>query len=153
MKDKLLKKLLWGFALGAVSGILITGLINLMTGRGFSIATEELIREAGRTSAIAMQLLLCGIYGAICFGGTIFYEIESWGLLRATVSHYLCILASFSLTGFLLRWLHFDAWSAFFILAITVVFFVIWLVMGAIWRKNIREMNSELETYRKENNK
>ena len=80
MGNRLIKRFLWGFVFGAVSGILISGFLNLLSGNGFSIVARELLLEKGKTAAVIMQVLFSGIYGAICIGGTIFYEIERIGL-------------------------------------------------------------------------
>ena len=153
MGNKLIKRLLWGFVFGAVSGILISGFLNLFSGNGFSIVARELQLEKGKTVAVLMQVFFSGIYGSICFGGTIFYEIEKMGLFFSTFSHLLCIMFSYSITALILRWAHLDFSLALLLIIIAVVFFVIWLIMGSIWRKNVREMNSELEKYKKENSK
>ena len=153
MGNRLIKRLLWGFVFGAVSGILISGFLNLLSGNGFSIVARELLLEKGKTAAVIMQVLFSGIYGAICIGGTIFYEIERMGLFFSTLSHFLCIMVSYSITALILRWAHLDFGLALLLIIIAGIFFVIWLVMGSVWRKNIREMNSELEKYKKENSK
>ena len=153
MGNRLVKRLLWGFVFGAVSGILISGFLNLLSGNGFSIVARELLLEKGKTAAVIMQVLFSGIYGAICIGGTIFYEIERMGLFFSTLSHFLCIMVSYSITALILRWAHLDFGLALLLIIIAGIFFVIWLVMGSVWRKNIREMNSELEKYKKENSK
>ena len=100
-----------------------------------------------------LQTLLSGLYGLVCIGGTEFYRIERWSLLRSTMTHLLCILVSFSVVGLILRWIRFDIPSLLFLLSIAVVYFIIWLIMSLRWKRSIREMNSELEKYKEENSK
>ena len=153
MKDRLVGKLSLGFILGAVLGNLIVLFINLTAKTGYMFATPTMIDSFGKEGAVLLQSLFSGLYGLVCFGGTEFYRIEKWSLLKSTVAHLGCILISFSLIGLLLGWIGFDLPSLLFLLSIVVAFFVIWLIMRAIWKKNVREMNAELEKYKEENSK
>ena len=153
MKDRIVNKLALGFIFGAISGTLIVLLINTISKSSYHIATPELAEAIGTEAAVILQTLLSGLYGLVCIGGTEFYRIERWSLLRSTMTHLLCILVSFSIVGLILRWIHFDIPSLLFLLTIAVVYFIIWLIMSLRWKKSIREMNSELEKYKEENSK
>lgn len=153
MKDRLVNKLALGFIFGAISGTLIVLLINTMSKSSYHIATPDLAEAIGTESAVILQTLLSGLYGLVCIGGTEFFRIEKWSLLRSTMTHLVCILVSFSTIGLILRWIRFDLPSLLFLLFIAVAYFIIWIIMSIRWKRSIREMNSELEKYKKENSK
>lgn len=153
MKDRLIGKLSLGFILGAVFGNLIVIFINMASKSDYLFVTLAMIDSFGKEGAVLVQTFFSGLYGLVCFGGTEFYRIEKWSLLKSTVAHLGCILISFSIIGLLLGWIGFDFPSLLFLISIIVLFFVIWLIMGSIWKKNVRDMNDELEKYKKENSK
>ena len=153
MKERLIRKMLLGFVLGALVENLISLIIHLASGYGFRISNPELVQSVGKTSAVVLQILLSGIYGAICIGGTEFFCIDSWGLLRSTFTHFICVFTSFIVTGLVLRWIHVDLFSCIFLAILVIAYFLIWLFMYLRWNKSIREMNIELEKYKKENSK
>ena len=153
MKDRLVNKLALGFIFGAVSGTLIVLLINIIAKSSYHIATPDLAEAIGTEAAVILQILLSGLYGLVCIGGTEFFRIEKWSLLRSTMTHLVCILVSFTAIGLILRWIRFDLPSLLFLLTIAVTYFIIWIIMSIRWKRSIREMNSELEKYKKENSK
>ena len=87
MKDRLVGKLSLGFILGAVSGNLIVLFINIVAKTGYLFATPTMIDSFGREGAVLLQSLFSGLYGLVCFGGTEFYRIEKWSLLKSTIAH------------------------------------------------------------------
>lgn len=153
MKDRLVNKLALGFIFGAISGTLIVLLINTISKSSYHIATPDLAEAIGTEAAVILQTLLSGLYGLVCIGGTEFFRIEKWSLLRSTMTHLVCILVSFTTIGLILKWIRFDLPSLLFLLFIAVAYFIIWIIMSIRWKRSIREMNSELEKYKKENSK
>lgn len=153
MKDRLVNKLTLGFIFGAISGTLIVLLINTISKSTYHIATPDLAEAIGTEAAVILQTLLSGLYGLVCIGGTEFFRIEKWSLLRSTMTHLVCILVSFTTIGLILKWIRFDLPSLLFLLFIAVAYFIIWIIMSIRWKRSIREMNSELEKYKKENSK
>ena len=153
MKNGLVGKLSLGFIIGAVFGNLVVLIINTASKTGCMFATPAMIDSFGKEAAVLLQTVFSGLYGLVCFGGTEFYRIEKWSLLRSTMTHLGCILVSFTVIGLLLGWIGFDIPSLLFLVAIVAGFFIIWLIMRAIWKKNIREMNAELAKYKEENSK
>ena len=153
MKDRLVNKLALGFIFGAIVGTLIVLLINTISKSSYHIATPDLAEAIGTEAAVILQTLLSGLYGLVCIGGTEFFRIEKWSLLRSTMTHLVCILVSFTTIGLILKWIRFDLPSLLFLLFIAVAYFIIWIIMSIRWKRSIREMNSELEKYKKENSK
>lgn len=116
--------------------------IGLLIGAGMyvGLATDEHMLNRG---ALMAQLIGSGIYGAIAMGGSVVYEIESWSLLRATVTHYVTTFFSFFVVNFLLKW--FDGLTVLIaFLFFTVAYFIIWLIMYTSWKREVRRINQEL---------
>ena len=90
------------------------------------------------------QLIGSGLYGAVAMGGSIVYQFERWGLLKATLVHYTLTLAAFLITNAALNWFPASV-LAIVLIPFTVVYFIIWLVQYLRWKKTIQEMNQDLE--------
>lgn len=154
MKKKIFTRLLIGFLAGAAGGHLISFMMSIFGGGPLYVISDELEAKTGLLLGIVLQTVLAGLYGAICVGGTLLYDIDSWSLLRATVVHYLSIMISFTAVSLILCWLSFDIivfliiWGTF-----TAVFAIIWLIMYIKWKIDVRKMNRELESFQSENKK
>ena len=85
------------------------------------------------------------IYGGIAMGSSIFYEIESWGIVRATLSHYILTMGSFLIANRVLGWFGTGTVLVITFICMTVAYIIIWLVQYSLFKKQIREVNKELE--------
>lgn len=151
MRKTVIKKIVIGFLVGAACGNLISLMMSLFSGGDIRLISEALGARLGTVLGIAVQSVLSGIYGAVCVGGTVYYDIDDWSLLKATLIHYLSIMVSFSVVSAVLSWLPPDVLTYLaVILTFTFVFFIIWLVMYLRWKKQIAEMNRELTVYKSE---
>ena len=127
------------FSIGFSLGMLIEVLIF-----SFALPVEEI---TGSRLFLPMQFIGSGLYGAICFGGVIVYDIEEWGLLRVTATHYLITLVSFLVTNAVLGWFPWKI-MVFVLIFFTVGYFIIWLVMYLRWKHLVKKLNVELEEMR-----
>lgn len=94
--------------------------------------------------AVIVQILGSMIFGAICMGTQIVYDIESWGIRRSTTIHYLICVVAFLITSTLLGW--FSADIMWIVLSIfTVTYVCIWLIYSAVYKRKVRQMNNDLE--------
>ena len=97
------------------------------------------------------QILLGGLPGAVAMGTMVFYDVENWSLLRATVTHFLTVMGVMILACYVLNW--FEPWSAAFwiMLAVELVgYIIIWLIMYLCYKKQVRKLNELLEKTRSE---
>ncbi len=130
IKNKAIFLSMLGFSIG-----LLIGAVTYVT---FAPDGEMLNR-----GALMAQLIGSGIYGAIAMGGSVVYEIESWSLLRATVTHYVTTFASFFVVNFLLKW--FDGLTVLIaFLFFTAAYFIIWIIQYTSWKRQIKRINQEL---------
>lgn len=150
MKKSLIKKSLSGFAFGAVVAHLITLLVNYLSRGEFLICMPELTESLGFTGAVVAQTVLAGIFGMICFGGMCLFDIEEWSLLRASLVHCMLILISFLTAGLLLHWFSFDIIPILMMSGLIIfTYALIWLIMYAAWKREIRQMNRLAEEYKR----
>ena len=83
-----------GFAAGVAMMFFVPAIINQRP-IDRVIYTEGFLKRVGNneTAAMLLTLLIMGLFGACCFWGTLFYDIERWSLSLATAAHYLIISA------------------------------------------------------------
>lgn len=150
----MLKKTLKMAGIGFLLGIVIGDLIALLTGNsdteGITFASKQLLDMAGGNAVIAMllQSLFSGLYGAACFAGVSFYEIERIPLAAATALHCALIILLFIPIALLLGWVS-DIQTLLMISGIQLVcFFIIWLIMYAVFKKQVKELNELQEKNR-----
>lgn len=142
------KKTLILAAAGFLMGMVIGDLIAVLTGGGSPTASSLAERTGSETSALIVQTLLSGVYGAIGMGGVSFYDMEEWSLLRSALTHYLCIMISYIPIALFLGWIrpdHFIADYGVILIAQTAAYVIIFMIMSAIYRKEVRELNRMIE--------
>lgn len=131
-----------GFLLGIVIGNIIPMLGGAWNESGFISASMLLIERVGDvTLAIIIQNIVSGVFGAICFGGMSFYDIESWPLALATVSHCVVIIIFFLPIALLLGWVSTPAEILIMIGLQLVIYFLIWLIIYMNYRKQVKKLN------------
>ena len=143
----MLKKTLKAAGIGFLLGIVIGNLIAFLTGNsdtgGITFAPQELLDMSGGNAVIAMllQSLFSGLYGAVCFAGMSFYEIERMPLAVATALHCALIVLLFIPIALLLGWVS-QIETQLIISGIQLVcFFIIWLIMYIGFKKQVKELN------------
>ena len=143
MLKKTLKSAGIGFLIGMVIGNLIAFLTGTSSTGGVTFASQQLLDLAGGNAVVAMvlQSIFSGLYGAVCFAGMSFYEIDRLPLAAATALHSAVIVLLFVPISLLLGWVN-SITETLIIMGIQlVVFFIIWLIMYLIYKKQVRELN------------
>ena len=143
----MLKKTLKAAGIGFLIGMVVGNVIAILTGNsatgGVTFASPQLLNMAGGNGVVAMllQSLFSGLYGAACFAGMSFYEIERMPLAAATALHCALIVLLFIPIALLLGWVS-DIVTLLIISGMQLVgFFIIWLIMYFGYKKQIRELN------------
>ena len=149
MKKKLLIRCALGFLLGVAAMYIVPSFINHCPITSVIYTDELLARTGSPAAAKAVSLLVMGLFGALCFGGTLFYEIESWPLALATAAHYLSMSLGYLIPNWLLCWnmplkllLTIEAFMALGLI-------LIWLIIYCIFKKRVRELNELMKKQRK----
>ncbi|MCR5356279.1 MAG: DUF3021 domain-containing protein [Lachnospiraceae bacterium] len=128
--NKLLTKALLGIVLGIIIGAVFW----------FVFSTPE-----DDSRDLILHLAMSGLFGMVSMGGSVVYDIESWGVLKTTATHYVLCMGSFSLVSTALKWFP-DITSFFIMFAImTVVYAGIWLFEYLYWKKTIKDLNEQLK--------
>ena len=144
MKKKLFLRAGIGFLFGVAFGVLISVLSTL--GGTVRLYSDALFARTGSAAAsIVLQLFFSGLYGALCMGGTIVYEIEEWPLLRVTLTHFLICMVPYLPISLLLGWNTGLVELLIVIGVMTVIYFIIWLIMFLRYRAQVRELNNILQ--------
>ncbi len=138
MKNKIMFRTLLGFTLGLIVGIIMY-ILYIPDGGTFH-----------RTFFIC-HLVGSSIMGLVGYGGAIVYDIESWSLGRATFTHYIVTFMTMFVISEMLGWFSHDILFIVF-LAFTIVYAIIWLTEHWVWKRQIRQMNEDLEIMLRKNN-
>lgn len=151
----MLKRLFKYAGIGFLIGVLVGNLIAFLTSGVFSgfdsLTSGQLLKMTGgnAVTAILLQSLFSGLYGALCFGGMLIYEAERLPLAAATALHCAMIILSFIPIGLTLGWV--GSFAEVLIMASIqfVVYFIIWLIISAIYKKQVRELNDMQKDFSK----
>ena len=136
------KKAIIRASIGFVMGILV--------GLGFlSISGVGAYYAQKGAGGLALYLALSGLLGAVGVGGTTIYSLEHWGLLRCTLTHFAITFSAYCAVGFSLGWLDLrDPSTPFMLLGNVIAYFIIWLVMYLRCKRQIRQINEALRTWK-----
>ena len=136
------KKAIIRASIGFVLGILV--------GLGFlSITGVGTYYVQKGADGLALYLALSGLLGAVGMGGTTIYSLEHWGLLRCTATHFVVTLLAYCAVGFTLGWLDLrEPGTSLMFLGYVIAYFIIWLVMCLIYKRQIRRINEALKTWK-----
>ncbi|MEE3466879.1 MAG: DUF3021 domain-containing protein [Eubacterium sp.] len=144
MLKKILKKANLGFSLGILVGDGIAMLTGSLSAGELILVSDKLVSLTSGDVAYAfiIQSLLSGLYGALVFGTMIFYDIESWPLSIATAAHCLVTVGTFVPLSLLLGWSSGEPIGFLIMVGCQLVgFFIIWVIMYTIYKKQVKELN------------
>ena len=106
MLAKTLKRAGIGFLIGVVIGDLIAFVTGTSSTGGVSFTSQQLLDMSGGSAVVAMllQSLFSGLYGAVCFAGISFYDVDRLPLAAATALHCAAIVLLFIPVSLILGW-------------------------------------------------
>ena len=149
----MIKRILKFAGIGFLAGIVVRDLIAIMSSPGTLSAAPELVGRIGNEQIAALvSTLLSGVYGALCMAGVLLYDTDRLPLAAATLIHCLMCIIPFAPLSLLLGWC--DGIEAVLIMALfqLAAFFIVWLIMYARCRAEIKKMN-EIHKYNQEKTK
>lgn len=127
-----------GFALGAAVGLGFLALFGI----------RDYFAENG-PGGVALHLGVSALLGAVCMGATTIYNLEHWGLLRCTLTHFCISMSALCAAGFTQGWFSLrDPASLWMLPANVAVYFIIWLVMYRSYKRQIRRINDALKRWK-----
>ena len=102
---------------------------------------------------MVLQSLFSGLYGAACFAGMSFYDADRLPLALATALHCGTIVLLFIPISLILGWIS-NITELLIVMAIQlVVFFIIWLIMWAAYKKQVKELNEMQKDFAEKSNR
>ena len=128
-------------------------LLGFLIGIAFLVIPDDgTLKNEGIVGKI-LYLMTCGIYGALAWGSSVIYEIESWSILRCTVTHGLITFGGLTVFfGVLVvaGWMKKPSLGAALIMLIMflLVYFLIWLIQFMIYRRKVKKMNLKLREWK-----
>ena len=153
MKKKILKLALTGFILGMIIGNLISYLTCDKSAEPLVIISPVLIRRSGSvTAAMIVNTLLSGLLGAAGMAGVIFHDPNEfdWGMTKAAICHFLLIMVFNIPIALYCGWCPPDPVSILIWTGIMAVsYFIVWLIMFLIYRKETAELNELMKNNKK----
>ena len=132
IKTKFLVRSLIGFSLG-----MLVGAFTLL------ICVDDAFM-VNRPLVVA-HIVCSGIMGLVGNGGAIVYDLESWGIIKATFIHFSVTFMTMIAISEILGWFPHEI-LVFVFLGFTAVYVIIWLIEYAIGKKQVKELNRDLET-------
>lgn len=137
--------------IGALAGhfisSVITMTISLFAGDGqFYPVVPELITACGsEINAVWIQFVCSCLYGAAWAGASFFWKVESWSLLRQTVTHFLvCTTATFPVAYFMYWMPHSIGGILSYYALFLAIYWGIWTVEYGRIKREIGRMNERL---------
>ena len=146
-----LKRAGLGFLLGMILGVFIV--IGMSFGAGGSIVVPHklLALTGSEAGALLAQMLISGVYGTIPMAGVGFYELDSWGLLKQAVVHYVSYTVAFMLFGSVAGWVETAADVAMMAGIFAVCHVIIWTIMYMRYKAETKELNELLQEVKQAN--
>lgn len=158
LRNKFILNFTIGFSIGMLGCTIITAVMttNYINDGTTYFCDPSFVKIFGNEIiAFTIQSIISGLYGGICFGSTIIYEIETWSILKTTITHFLVVMFSFFITAFTLKW-----WSTNdYIINLTIlgtiisVYFVIWIIQYIIYKIEISKIQNNIDKFNEKTTK
>ncbi len=154
-EKRIILKSIIGFIMGIVVGLLITAIASMFgENKEIVIVSPEFAQSIGNTAlAFVIQSVLTGMLGVAGYGGSELYRIESWSLLRSTLTHFILVISLFFVIAFTLKWIDIGDIPTMLIMlgSYIAVYFIIWLVSYLKVNHQVRDINTGLEKMKDHN--
>ena len=139
----MLKRSLKFAGFGFILGIAVCSIITILTSDASGVpASAAFIEKIGSAKwALLIQALLSGIHGAICMGTVTLYDTDRLPLTLVSALHCACCIVPFVVLSVLLGWTGSVADTLIMVGIQLVAYFIVWLIMYSLYRKEIRELN------------
>ena len=150
MKKNILSLVYIGFSLGFILGVVLTTTIATLvyTDGALHPYTVEFLEFIGNPLwAFLIHSVVCGFLGIIMLTSALFYEIDEWDLLKATVLQFFVIITGFYLTAFFLRWFIPSNVKALVtsLIIFIMIFSAIWLSQYISYAHQVKDINHRLD--------
>lgn len=137
----MLKKVLKLSGFGAMLGITVCTVITAITCDTVPVSPEFVEKVGGIRAALIIQTALSALYGMLCMGTTVIYDIDRLPLTLMSFIHCIICIAPFIPLSLMLGWSDGIGTTLIMTGFQLLAYFVVWLVMYARYKKEIKELN------------
>lgn len=146
MKKQLVIRALIGSLLGVCVSNIICLIIAFCTGTYYVCAPECAELFGSEIAGATAQFFLSGVLGAVYGAATVIWEVSSWSLLRATITHFLVTTIVFLPVSALLGWCALDLKGVLMYLGIFIFMYIcIWISQYFSYKRKIQKINQALK--------
>ena len=145
------KKILFRCFVGGLGGLAISTLIgisismNIGDGQFHAVPPALIVQCSTELMAVIAQTACSILYGAAMAGASVIWEVETWSLLRQTITHMVVISLSALPITYLMHWVpHTVSAVVIYFVGFFIIYFVIWIISYACWKKRIQNINAKL---------
>lgn len=145
MKNKMIKRGLFGFPVGIAIGFVITVIISACVGDGnFYPVTPELAGTMGsELNAVILQTVLCGVMGAGFAAASVIWELDSWSLAKQSGIYFLIACILMLPIAYAANWMEHSVGGILSYVGIFVAIFItVWITQYLSWKRKIKKMNA-----------
>ena len=147
MKKEVAKRAVLGFIYGVFIGQTILILESLMMRDGnFYAVSNSLLELAGtKIAAVIIQYFLTGIIGLTFAATTVIFEMDSWSLLRQSITHFIITSIVMYVAGFLCGWFpHTVASTLIWFGVFVFVYLIFWICFSLYYKNKVKKINEAL---------
>lgn len=156
MKKKILLRSLLGAPIGVTISLIITIIISLCSGHGEYFPTPQALIDwcGNETTAVIVQMICSLVFGAICSGSSVIWDMEKWSLTKQILIHFAVIVISGIPISYVLNWMPHNLYGA---LSYVATFIIVYILIGvSIYfsiKAKIKKMNKQLQEIQQDDQK
>ena len=146
-KKEVAKRAILGFIYGVFIGqtILIIESLFMRDGNFYAVSASLLELAGTKIAAVIIQYFLTGIIGTTFAATTVIFEMDSWSLLRQTITHFVITSIVMYIAGFLCGWFPHTVGSTLIWFGVFVVVYVIfWICFSMYYKNKVKKINEAL---------
>ncbi|TPR43570.1 DUF3021 domain-containing protein [Apilactobacillus micheneri] len=144
---KLFKLAINGCSLGISIGFTIALVFSLIfQSKNFEPSTPEFVNQfSSNISATFISLIIWALMGIVFSISSLIFRIESWGLNKKTIVHFVITYFGYSTLVFLTKWFPMSFWFIFsYTLLFIIIYIFMWKISYNIARKKVKQINKLL---------
>lgn len=148
MKRTVILRALSGIPLGIALETVISIFISAVWAGGYYVPYEPTLEQVmgSELGAMVMQTALCALLGAAFGGLSVIWELDAWSIARQTGAYFLGASIAMLPIAYFNCWMeHTLAGFLEYFVLFAAIFAVIWLILHAKHRRDVRAINKKLE--------
>ena len=147
IKKALVKRAVLGFIYGVFIGqtILIIESLFMRDGNFYAVSNSLLELAGSKIAAVIIQYFLTGLIGTTFAATTVIFEMDSWSLLRQSITHFIITSIVMYVAGFLCGWFPHTLVSTLIWFGVfVVVYLIFWICFSLYYKNKVKKFNEVL---------